>query len=306
VMLKQALLSILFLSFVVGQQLYATVTEFGGKDTETIVYTAVVDPKTGTWSNIVETLVYAGSSATADGISTVDTDNDIVYYATDFEVPFIYATDVKNSLLKAPISLPVYAIARLDYDNVNKRLLALVYDIKKAPILISYSRSSPVTTIFSFAPFGIPYSTAVDAATQTYYFVAVNGSQWYLHSFNLGSPSKVNSYPLTLAPGDYPSYLVYDAKRQTLFGVAENFKPSLNYKLLTMTTNGKVVEKSIATKAFGIATCFTYDPLTHTLYMGWAPNGPGQLYTLDVTTNTVTNVATLPGGIVLEDIEVVP
>jgi len=55
----------------------------------------------------------------------------------------------------------------------------------------------------------------------------------------------------------------------------------------------------LSTGEFGIATAYTFNPKQGLMYIGWAPNGPGKIYTLDINTGSATSI-TLKEGVVTD------
>jgi hypothetical protein len=77
----------------------------------------------------------------------------------------------------------------------------------------------------------------------------------------------------------------------------------LHYYFFFMDSSNKCTAYPIKTSEYGIATALSYNPNTRLLYMGWAPNGPGRLYTINVATQAVSSV-TLKDRFIITDMQI--
>jgi len=293
--------------------LYGIITDFGGDNTETIVYTVQIDLTTGKWIRIVKNFIYVGGSATYDGISGYDSDRDVLYYATDFSSPFLFSSDLENQVLLAPISLGLASVETIDYDSSKKRLL--IYGAlpdKQGNGLIAYSTTGGAGGLMSRLPeYKSIASTAVDSDNQLYYAIGTNTSAWNIGTIDLNDPNNLKSnYPITCnftIPYSFDvNSLYYDSDTKNLIAITVTTKPALAYwvSVIPIDGMGKCTAYPIKTSSFGIATCFTYDQMTKTLWFGFARNGPSQLISYDVNTFTTTKEFDFSAQVVLEDIQV--
>jgi len=292
--------------------LYGIVTDFGGSNTETIVFTVKIDPTSGTWSEIVKNFVYVGSSATFDGISGYDSDNDVLYYATDFATPFLYSSDLKNGVLLAPIALGFSSVLTIDYDTQNKRLLLYGSLPSNSGFgLMEYSTNGgPSDLMAKITQYSSLAATAVDSPNQKYYVIGSNGT-WNFGIIDLNNPTQLEaSYPLKCNFTGVYSFelnsLYYDDNDKKLYAIGVTNTPRLSYWLadIPLSNPSSCVAYPMLVKDFGIATCFTYDQNTKTMWFGWAPNGPSRLISYDVAGRKISNDMVFSNRVVLEDLQV--
>jgi len=289
--------------------LYGIITDFGGANTETIVYTVQINPTTGQWIRIVKNFIYVGGSGTYDGISGYDSDKDVLYYATDFATPFLYSSDLKNQVLLPPIDLGLKAVLTIDYDKSLKRLL--VYGMLPNGLgLMTYSTSGGASGLLSvLTEYTSIAATAVNSMAQLFYVVGTNSSSPNLGIIDLNNPSQLKSnFPMkcnfTFPYGIELNTLYYDELDNKLFCIAVSNSPSLKYWVAEVgISNGNCVAYPIDTGIFGIATAFTYDQITKVMWFGFAPNGPGRLYGYDTKAHKVVSNFEF-GDTVLEDLQV--
>jgi len=289
--------------------LYIIVTEVTDVDILE-VYTLKLN-KNGNTELVTGNFKYlTGISETVDGISVFDQDKDIMDYTTDTDSTFIYSMDVYGKKLLPPISLGARSIIKMNYDTQTKRIIFTLVDSSDYLSMVSYSTVHggyfSLNSLIAEFDVDMYVDGTLDVVRQNYYMIYANVSAFGIAKF---STSSVNA-PITttlLKCGVIDlvvNYIVYDPIRLTLFGVGSTFSPSLKYHLLTINpTNYKCTTAMIKTAEFGIATAYSYNPNTHLLYVGWAPNGAGKFYTVDVTTSIATGT-TLSGGLVITDIEV--
>jgi len=99
-------------------------------------------------------------------------------------------------------------------------------------------------------------------------------------------------------------YIVYDPLLKVIWGVGFIGSPSLHYAFVSINpTTLKCSASAIKTAEFGIATAYSYDPYDDVIYIGWAPNGPGKIYKLNVITGALQGVVLSPES-VITDLEV--
>jgi len=289
--------------------LYIVVTEVSDGDILE-VYTLKLDIN-GNTEKVTGNFKYlTGISETEDGISVFDQDKDIMYYTTDTDSTFVYSMDVNAKTLLPPISLGARGIIKMNYDTDEKRIIFTIRNYNNLLSMISYSTMKSgyfsLNTLISRFDVDMYVDGTLDAFHQYYYMVYANLSAFGIAKFSTGS---VNA-PITTTvlqcgvTNLVVNYIIYDPVRLTLFGVGSTFSPSLKYHLLTIhPTTFKCSTSMIKTAEFGIATAYSYNPKTHLLYVGWAPNGPGKFYTVDITTGIATGT-TLSSEMVIADIEV--
>jgi len=293
--------------------LYGIITDFGGDNTETIVFTVQIDPATGKWLKIVKNFIYVGGSGTYDGISGYDSDKDVLYYATDFSSPFLFSSDLSNQVLLAPISLGFASIWIIDYDSSQKRLLIYGEISQEDGMgLVSYSTSGGKGELLSRLPeFKSIAGTAIDSANQLYYIIGTNSSAWSIGTVDLTDPDELKSnYPIKCNFSGLYSFevntLYYDSDTKNLISIAVTNSPKLAYWLaiIPLSGNGACTAYPIPTSVFGIGTCFTYDQMSKTLWFGFAPNGPSKLISYDVGNLKAGVEFEFSDEVVLEDLQV--
>jgi len=292
--------------------LYGIITDFGGANTETIVFTVQIDPTTAKWIRIVKNFVYVGGSGTYDGISGYDSDEDVMYYATDFSSPFLYSSDLDNQLLLAPISLGLSAVLTVNYDSSQKRMLIYGQIQGQGNGLITYSTNGGAGALVSRIPeYKSLAGTTVDTKNQIYYVIGTNSTQWNIGALDLNNPDNLDSnYPIkcnfTIPYNFELNTLCFDSDTNNLITIAVTGQPSLAYWVAIIPANGQgaCTAYPIKTSVFGIATCFTYDQMTKTLWFGFAPNGPSKLISYDVKNLKMGTEFVFSDQVVLEDLQV--
>jgi len=299
-------LSMLGYAFAVN--LYGVVTGFPADYLE--VYSITIQSN-GQWTRTVDNFVYlTDESVTYDGISGFDYDEKILYYCTDYDSAFIFRADMTTKCLYPPISLDASAIESMKYDTIKKRMLITFEDAKGNLVVVQYSTQGKgygiVQTLTAYH--GDWLDAALDVTKQMYYFVGHNTSGNFIGGFSIATTNApvFSAYINCGVASVFPEFLTFDPIRKVLVGTMSSFVPSLHYYYITINpTNYQCKATLIKTQEFGIATCFSYHPTSHTLYMGWAPNGPGKVYTVDVVAGTTKGVALNPSN-VLSDIFVDP
>jgi len=297
--------------FAAKTNLYGIITDVEGDYTETVVHTIQIDPTNAKWIRIVKNFVYVGSSGTYDGISGFDSDNEVLYYATDFSTPFLYSSDLKNQLLLAPIALGFTSVLTIDYDSQIKRLLIYGF-LKDGHGLMSYSTSGGKAVMLSSLPeYTSIASTIVDSEKQLYYVIGTNSSTWNFGVIDLNNPDSLKSSFNLKCNFSFPysfelNALYYDSDTQNLLAVAVSNSPSLAYWLAVIPIDGKgsCIAYPMQPSIFGIATCFTYDQVTKMMWFGFAPNGASKLIQYDVNNLQIVNEFAFSDQVVLEDLQV--
>jgi len=288
---------------------YAIVTE--GLDVDELeVYTVKVNTQTGSLERVVGNFLYlTGFSETYDGISGYDQDQDIIYYSTDTDSAFVYSADVHNQQLIAPISLGATAVLKMVYDSLNKRMIFTIVANRQLNMVAWSTIGSGYNLLNSrISQFDVEYYVdgTLDSKNQLYYMMFGNSTGMGWATFSTSSPnSPISSGTLNCGvPGLVLNYIVYDPILSTIHGVGENASPTLKYFLIQITPGSyRCTAQPIKTQEFGIATAFSFLPSTHTLYVAWAPDGPGKLYSVNVRTGATSGLV-IQGGVVITDVEV--
>jgi len=305
---------LLLISVIYAQKfgLFGIITDFAGENTETIVRTVTVDPNTGQTLRIITNFIYVGGSATYDGISALDTDKGQFYYVTD-ATSFLYNVDLGKQSLLPTISMGLDYVGTFAYDSSNKRLLVwgLATDQqtkKTSNYLLSYptGNTGAASLVTQFQNIQELVGSTLDAKNQIFYFMAYNNSKEYVGSYNINTKVTSNLVePSCNITGQY--VFAYDSftydPNGGLRAVAETTNP-LKYFYVTLDVKGGCVAYPINPSAFGIATCFSFDPQSPNLYLGWAPDGPGKIITFNTKTMSITKEVALSDGFVLEDLTV--
>jgi len=298
--MKSLLISVLCvcaLAYGADPRLYGIITGFPANYLE--VYTIAISPN-GSWSTVVNNFAYlTDESETYDGISGFDFDQKVLYYSTDTDSSFIFRAGVKTDCLRPPISVNAKEIMGMKYDSMKKRMIITYLDATNSLNIMGYSTQGGAYTVLSVLN---QYKqdwldTAIDSANQLYYFVGANQSGIWVGHLSIATTNAPISvkYPLNFGmTGLYPEFVSWDPVRKLLVGAVSSFAPSLHYYYFTVDpSNWKTTIKPIKAE-FGIATCFAYHPVAHTLYIGWAPNGPGKLYTVDILSGDAVGIVLHP------------
>jgi len=282
-----------------------------GTDIDVLEVATIKIAKNGSYQKIVTNFIYlTGFQTTYDGISMFDQDNDIIYYATDTDSAFAYSSDVKKNQLLPPISVGAQEIINMDHDALTKRIIFTIINGDKNMTSISYSTIgkgySILSTALSRFNTASDFLGTLDATNQLYYLFIRTNSSFQIYTY----PTSVINGPITLRgtfsciPGGYLSYVTYDPIRKTIWGVESVYSPSLKYYLFNLDpVSVKCTPSLIQTSEFGIATAYTFNSKLGLMHIGWAPSGPGKIYTLDINTGKATGI-TLSDGISVTDLEV--
>jgi len=287
----------------VSGALYGILTGGGGNGTQTNVYTVAIDTTTGNFTIVAENFVNIGDSATYDGISAFDQKNEYLYYVTDFGSAFVFGVDVKNGLVRPPISTGAMGITAIEYDAGNEQLLltSIYNETTNEAYIISFpsdpSKSSKI--VFNFTQHGVDansvYRQTIDPSTDVYYLIYY-GSGLQLGQFTISDPNSFKSVAFPCAGGD-PIYINYDIKQAKFVGLMMNQKGT-DYIYYEIADN-KCTEINL--KLGGIVTAVTYDPTATSLYFSWATNEGSAVEVYDTSSHQLSSFAV---DDVLEDIEV--
>lgn len=290
-----------------GATLYGVVTEF--TLTETLLWTVEFDGF-GNVRNVTEDVVYAGASATVDGISTFDKTGQRYFWATDFESTFVYSVDVKRKQFLPPLDVGASSIISLNYDAVKQRLLVL-FEGRNAIYLGEYGVGTFRIVFQLPTQFNSHYimTSSLDELRQRYYLVADVGStpKYEVAVFDLMTGKLLSQVPLdnTTCGDFYPQYFFFDPASGNLLGAAEEFANSKIYYFYTVLnpTRGTCVKTALAIPT-GIVTCWTYDPKNSLLYLADATDSGAFLLNYNTKTRTMSSPLLVKGYLVPESLEV--
>ena len=299
------LLLVLLLSSLACVQVYANVYGivfgFGGQDTQSLVYTVQIDPKTGAFTTVTENFIYVGSAATFDGLSTFDQNQGDFYYTTDFESSFVFSVDTTKGALNPPISTSAVGVSQILWDHGNDQLLVTGEYENDTQIIITVPTTGPSQELFNYSTVDVEYlySHTLDWKNGIYYvtYETTTTSTFNLGQFSLTTPSDFTSVKFPCA-NIYTLDIYYDYNLKGLLGVGENPKrETFSYFEIV---NGVCTETLIPADLY-IVTCSSYDPTTGILYLGFVNNTAPYLGLFDTTKKTLTAVAL---DTVLTDLEV--
>jgi hypothetical protein len=296
-----ALFLISLASVSAASSLYGIVTTVAANETQTVVYTVSIDPKSGNFTFVGENFVNIGDSATFDGICGFDQKNEYLYYATDFESSFVFGMDVSNGQIRPPISAGALSTNAILYDQLNEQiLLTLGYNGSGAIISFPSSPSAGSQEVYNFTSIGILptdiFCQAIDNSKGVYYFVYYKGSSLNLGSFTISAPTDFKTTAWTCSDKNVPIFIDYDVTLAKFVGISTSTKGSDYYYYEIV--NGKCDEKNL--KLGGIVTCVTYDPTETALYFGYATNEGAALEIYNASSHQLSAV---PTSDVLEDIQ---
>jgi len=229
-------------------------------------------------------------------------------------LPSFFSSDVEKQTLLPPIALGFAAVLNIDYDSKQKRLL--VYGMlpqNKGNALMAYSTNGGPGGILSLIPeYKSVISGYVDSDNQIYYVIGSNSTtQVNIGSIDLNNPDNLLTNYQIKCNFTIPYYfelnsLYYDPDSKNLIATIATFVPALAYWLAIIPSNGQgsCTAYPMKTSMFGIATCFSYDQITKTLWFGFAPNGPSRLISYDLNKMKITNEFVFSDSVVLEDLQV--
>lgn len=303
------LLLICFLAFqyVECNILYGITTSFGASNTQTLLQTVIVDIKYGNFTVLTQNVVYVGSSKSTDGISTFDQKNQRFYYATNFNSDFVYAVNVTDGDLLAPISVASVGITTLDWDFGNNQLLVNAYFSATSNMLITipFDPTLPSKRLIDLTQAGLTTirATTIDYYNELYYVVYENQTSQitYVASFYLYNPKNITTAKLSCATGPfYPTRMFFDYKAKIIRGIGYDITAKVyNYYEYAPSTG------TCTTKPIGLPSIVsaTYDPTTNTLYMGHAAAaGASDLLVYDASKYVLVN--TVPTAHLLSDVAI--
>jgi len=294
-----------------ASNLYAIVTEFSQNDEETRVYTVSLDRTTGKVTNVSADLIYAGGSATLDGVSAFDQRGGRYFFATDSATSFIYESDVIHKDLLAPRDIGAIAIENLAYDGVTNRLFAL-YLAKSGLVIASIGPQTlrPVLQIPSQFNQNYVMKGTVDGTTGTYYLSAKIGNT-QLPTYAIATINIMNGQIIRTVAIDnttctvFPEYIWFDTASGDVLAGAESFDNNqLHYHFLRIDPVTGRCTKTALQAPVGIVTDWSYDSSTHELWFSEATNSGAFLLSYNIQTGKQSTPVLVRGGVVPESIEV--
>jgi len=280
-------------------ELYATTTVFRGS-TDIVVQSVQVESD-GTLTPLFDDLIYFGGAATINGISALDQKNKVFYFVTDYLTSFVYAADVENKKLLAPLITNLQQVNNLNWDSTRNALFIDGTENQNNKTYYQvYQYNTDDGTLFNVASvYNVNlYHSTIDTKNALLYFT----DEVKLYSLSLLNPTSPTGVNISCsdATGAYIiSYLYYDNVHQQLIGLGLSPSPALHYGFFHISATGACKVTSLELPN-GIALSQAYDPVSQILYLGYI--GPTSL----VTYNTVSgNLTSLAVNSFLNDIEVV-
>jgi hypothetical protein len=302
-----------------SDKLYGIVVGFAGQYTETVVQTVDIDLNSGTMTPFLTNFIYAGSSLTYDGISTLDTTNKILHYSTDSASAFIWGVDLQYKQIAPPIDVGATDILDLKYDYNSSNLYFVFEDYNNAVLYGAYSTGNgPAELIANFTLFleatGSELGQGALGDTPTglfsdYYFVSYSASSFNLNTYN-ATTGNLTGVPLarecTGANDKYFDYLSYDPTTKKVFGIQETVKNNRLHYFFSVVdpVTGQCNSTAITGTDGGIITCWTFSPSTNNFYFGMATNGGSEVCYTTMTNFSLSAPVCVTTNNILADIEV--
>jgi len=294
-----------------ASNLFAVVTEYSENNQQTRVTTVQLNRNTGAVTNVTTNFVYAGGSASIDGISAFDQINGRYYFAPDSVTAFIYGTDVKNKHPLPTLDIGADTIDRLTFDGTNNRLYA-IFAAKTGTYLAAIGPETfqPILQIPSQFNVGYIMTGAVDGRRNTYYLAAKIGSTptptYAIATINLSNgqiirQAAIDNRTCTL----FPEYLWFDSSSGNLLGAGEAQQGNqLAYYFLKISpATGSCVKLPISAPD-GIITAFSFDSSTNQLWMAEATNNGPYIFSYNVVTGRQTTPVQVASNLTPESLEV--
>jgi len=295
-----------------GAALYSVVTE--ATATETLLWLVQIDTTSGAVTNVTEAMVYAGGSATIDGISTFYQTKGRYYWATNFEDAFVHEADVNKKQLLPPTDFGATEILGLNYDEGKRRLLTL-FTVSGEGTFLTSSGSGIVNFFFqlpSSFDTARDMTSAVDETKQNYYLIVDVGKtsvKYEVATFDIDFAALASQVPLddkTCGTLD-PQFAAYDAESGNLIGssvVYNQTSGSLAYFYTVISPKTGVCQMTALPVLNGIVTCWTYNPLTKELWFGEATDGGSYIYSYNTQSGQLSQPLLIKGYLVPESIEI--
>jgi len=281
-----------------ASSLYGIVQWFGANDTQVQNYLIEIDPTSGNWTNITDTFDSIFFSFDNLGISGYDQENQIFYYATNFDASFIYRADTQTGENLPPLATASTMVLSIVNDQINDQMLFNgIYGNDSLIVTIPTNPARGSEIFFNFTEVGISVygvvSTVVDNVAGTFYVlylpvVAVNVTA-SLGQFPLADPSPSKFTNITWPCGKYlPDFLAYDSTLQKFVGIhSEGYV----YHYLEVTSDGlKCTITPLGEFLEGLETACTYDPTTTNLYFSYVTSFGTQLGIYNVVTYELSHL----------------
>jgi len=217
---------------------------------------------------------------------------------------------LKNQLLLPPIDLGLSAVETIEYDSQLKRLLIYGPLPNKQMALMSYSTTGgPAGILTIINQYKSLASTVVDSPNQLLYVIGTNNTQWNYGTIDLNNPTQlVSSFNLQCNFTQQFSFeincLYYDSDDKKLYAVGVTNPLAYWLVDIPIDQKGACTAYPMKPDEFGIATAFTYDQITKTMWFGYAVNGPSRLVSYDVKNKKISNDFVFSDQVVLEDLQV--
>jgi len=278
-----------------NDSLYGIVVNINQGD-ELVVQTVYVNSSTGNFTYLLTNFIFTtGFSITAGGITTLDEETGMLFYATDFEDSFIWTALVTGvPSLQAPIDIGAYSITDLKTDTKGRRLYIEFEDqYFNAYLAVYYLNGSGASLLNNFTTtfngkVGIGASTLGVSNEKWFFIVVPESGDQKLAALNL-TDQKMVEHKLNgncqIAEGGF-SFLFYENKLKSLWGIQENFaNETLTYYVTSFSKNFTSCTQSLLDMEFGIILTSAYSPVTGNLYFSLAPDGIPSVCSVPITAN---------------------
>jgi len=212
----------------------------------------------------------------------------------------VYGVDVVNKELLPPISINSESVSAIAWDGKNNQLLitGIFPDHSAAIITFPYDGTQSSVTLLNLTASGIPapFANFLDWQNGVYYLAYSNKTEFYVSSFSISSPTKIQSR--TLGCGSVAiDFLFLDSTTGALFGIGyDTIAKAFTYY---SSLNSKCTTKPLGLS--GIVVAATYDPTARVLRLGYVDNSGNAMVTFDLATATVAS--RVPTLFVLSDIQ---
>jgi len=267
--MKAVALLLVFLVGCYAQQpptVYAVITEFIDKYTETAIFTVSVDLTTGAVKNVTENFIYNGGSATVDGVSAFDPKTGIYWYATDAATPYIYSTNVYQKTVDPPLDTGATYVDLL-VANSGTGLLWAIVEASNGNFLISVRNDGTVKTAMQFnSGYNLDYicSGAIDSVKNLFYLIvstnaSIRNPAYKIFTIDLASNQVVFTSPSIMNGPGFPQYFGFDRASGNLYGMFEqSTNENLIYSAMVLNPQTGFVSLNAVPSITGIITCSTY------------------------------------------------
>jgi len=291
-----------------SDQLYGILTIVGGENTETIVQTVSIDLSSGNVNTLVTNFIYAGSSLTYDGISTLDDKKENLYYATDAASAFIYSANVRENKLNPPIDVGAVSILDLKMDTQSSTLYIEFADADNSVLIATYSTNGGPATLLAnltdvlLSEGGEIGQSTLDTTNNIWYFISYTSSGELINTVSLTNLTATSS-PLSTACQKAFSFLFFDSSSNQLYGILELIRSGkVHYSFATLSPSGECTESAITHEPYGIITAFSYSPYSNNVYYGLAGDSGNDICSIAVPLTGLPNCTSVLA--VVSDLEV--